>query len=325
MVDAATSDPVPGALVYATWSYTQGFGLNQPSGVVEFVTTTDANGRYEIPRQKKTPPGENSRLSEFRLVVYKRGFVAYRSDRRFGDFGPRLDFAQRGNRVRLEKWRPDFSHANHVRYVGGGSALTALAAWETEDASRELAGVALVGERLTSDPFLRDTDIDVSSAAVAARLVNADDIIAVTSFDGTFETGPLGDEPDTDQYSSYHLRANDKPESFDVAIRMWKVDEDAANQRFEALLATLPNAREEKRLGDVSLVAQEGDIRGVAFLDRRRGAVVLITCGTSQCRDDDQAFALGARAFERLQAIWPIADAPVGDDDESESDQEGSP
>src|SRR5262245_26181041 len=125
VVDGDTGRPVQGALVYASWSFIEGFGLNSPSGYREHLATTDANGRYRVPRLDGMPGGGSIRLADFHMVVYKKGYVAYRSDRRFDDLGTRTDFTQKNHKVPLERWRSDLSHVKHLRYVGGGAALAA--------------------------------------------------------------------------------------------------------------------------------------------------------------------------------------------------------
>src|SRR5262249_31923857 len=107
VVDVDTQRPVVGALVQATWTFVDGFGLTGPAGYREWVGSTDAQGFYQIPRLEDTP---KARPSDFHLVVYKRGYLSFRSDRRFSDFGARNDFTQFGTMVELEKWRDDFSH-----------------------------------------------------------------------------------------------------------------------------------------------------------------------------------------------------------------------
>jgi hypothetical protein len=221
--------------------------------------------------------------------------------------GPRLDFAQRRHEVGLDRWRNDMSHAKHLRYIGGGSAVASLTAWEAEEAARELAGGVLSGDqRLSTDPFGRGPDTGAAAAVVAARLLTTADISTVTGFEGEFETGPLGDEPDTAEYSSFHLRALDRPESFDVALRLWKLPADEAQKRYGLLSDSLPSAEQRNEIGDRSLRAAEGQIRGVAFLDGKRGAVVLLTCGVAQCRTDEDAVAVARRVFEHLEDIWPV-------------------
>jgi hypothetical protein len=320
--DAVSGDPVTGALVYATWTFQSGYGLRAPSGYRESVTSTDANGRYRVPRLGELPKG--SHLTDFYLVVYKRGYVAYRSDRRFDDLGSRLDFAQRQNEISLDRWRSDYSHVRHMRYVGGGPAIAALTAWESDEAAAELSGLK-EGPRVASDFVVS------GGTMTASQLVNEQDIRTLTGFDGSFETGPLNDEPDTDDYSSQHFRALGQPESFDVAVRLWKTDSAAAEVRYKELVDSLPRAKETDEIADRSLRATEQEIYGVAFLDRQRGVLVLLTCGQGQCKSTDQLVALGRKAHERVRQRVPVdAGAPLEPVPEplapgSGSDQGGPP
>jgi len=304
VVDADTGRPVAGALVYATWTIQRGYALTAPGGVREQVTATNADGRYTIARLTNLPAGDR-RLSDVHIVIYKRGYVAYRSDRRFSDLGLRTDFAQHHQQVRLIRWRNDMSHARHLRYIGGGAAIASLTKWELVDAARELGG-ALHQARPRFTAPSPGRDLRGAAAVVAARLIRAADITEVTGFDGTFETGPLGDAPDTAHYSSLHLRALDRPESFDVALRLWKLSPKDAQARYGELADSLPSSEATDEIADRSLRTAEGSIRGIAFLDGRRGAVVLLTCGVSQCRTVEDAVALARRVYDRLEAAWPL-------------------
>jgi hypothetical protein len=301
VVDAASGDPIAGALVYATWSLQSGSGMQAPSGFRETVTSTDSSGRYRVPAFDQVDgPGvsRRARVADFYLVIYKRGYVAYRSDRRFDDLGPRQDFAQRQNLVRMDRWRTSYSHVRHLRYVGGGPAIAALTRWEMQEAAAELSGMK-AGPRVT-------TDLVVSGRGLAAALVLAEkDLRAITGFDGAFETGPLNDEPDTDLYSSQHFRALGQPETFDVAVRVWKLDSATAQERYGELLTTLPDAKEVNEIADRSMRATEQQIYGVGFLDAKRGVVVLMTCGQSQCKSIDMLVALGRKAHENVKRIVP--------------------
>ncbi|HTE54092.1 MAG TPA: carboxypeptidase-like regulatory domain-containing protein [Kofleriaceae bacterium] len=293
VVDAGSGDPVSGALVYATWTFQSGTAMQAPSGFREAVTSTDGGGRYRLSALDGLPRG--GRVADFYLVIYKRGYVAYRSDRRFDDLGARLDFAQRQNQVRLEKWRSDFSHVRHLRFVGGGPAIAALTRWETQEASAELSGVK-AGPRVAADLV-----VGGAGGLAAALVLTEQDIRSITGFDGTFETGPLNDEPDTDLYSSQHFRALGQPETFDVALRVWKLDSKSADERYAELLTTLPQVKQVNEIADKSMRATESQIFGVGFVDIRRGVVVLMTCGQSQCKSIDVLVALGRKAHENIR------------------------
>ncbi len=311
VVDGVNDQPVAGALVYATWSFESGYGVSTAAGFRQYLTSTDASGYYRVPRldklaKDKTRLGPGARLTNFHLVIYKRGFVAYRSDRRFPDMGPRRDFSQMHHRVRLERWRHDFSHAQHLRYVGGGPALTSLTEWEAEDAAAELSGTSRkpqFGANLVRRP---------GSAIVAARLISSPEIKAITGYGGAFETGPLGDQPDTDRYSSQHFKAMGRPESADIAVRLWKLPLKAAKARYQSFIDSLPNTQQTNEIATRSLRAVERnakrrfDIHGIAFIDEKRGVVMLMTCGETQCTTADKAAAIGVKMHEKIKRLWPL-------------------
>ena len=291
VLDAETGRPVAGALVYGAWSFVQGFGLNAPAGWREHVATTDSNGRYRVPRLERLVTGPSVRLADFTLIVYKKGFVAYRSDRRFEDFGTRTDFAQRHHVVALERWRPEQSHVRHLAYVGGGATLAALTSWELPEAAAELGGKKV--ERKPTRTLL------------AGKLLTVDDVKKATGFAGQFDVGELGDEPGAADYDSVHLRAKDQPESYDVALRVWVLDLAEAQKHYGRLIQELPNAQERNEVGDRSLrsTSDARDIFGVAFLDGRKGVVVLLTCGASQCRSLDVVVGLARVIKDRADAV----------------------
>ncbi len=299
VVDTTTHSPIAGALVYGAWTFERGTGLSEPAGAKEFVASTDAAGYYKVPAMSGTPRG--ARVTEFTLMIYKRGYIAYRSDRRFTDLGLRMDFAQHANQVLLERWRNELSHARHLRFVGSGTTVAALTQWELSDASAELDGKRPQGGDDVRPGRGEGTYI------VAAQLLTETDIKTRTKYDGSFETGPLQDEPDTASYSSQHFKALGRPETWDIAIRMWKLDAGKAQERYEELLTQLPGIAEKDEVGSRSFVATEGEIRGVGFLDAPRGIVVLITCGISQCSSIDDASSLAKTVYDRVKSLLPMS------------------
>jgi hypothetical protein len=299
VVDATTHAPIAGALVYASWTFERGTGLAEPAGAKDFVGSTDAAGNYKVPKLDRLPHG--TRATEFTLLVYKRGFIAYRSDRRFTDLGLRMDFAQSDNQVLLERWRNELSHARHLRFVGAGTAVAALTQWEIGDASAELDG-----RRAHNADDLRPGRAE-GQYVVAAQLLTETDIKARTKYDGGFETGPLSDEPDTATYSSQHFKALGRSETWDVALRVWRLDPGKAGERYDELLTQLPGITEKDDVANRSFIATENDIRGVGFLDAPRGIVVLLTCGSNQCISQDDATALAQVIYGRIKTLLPTS------------------
>lgn len=293
VVDAATGHPVAGAIVFASWGLEVGRGLQAPAGAVTATVETDSDGRYLVDRLNSWP-GRRTRVERFTLLVYKRGYVGYRSDRRFDDLGLRRDFSQKDNAVKLERYPSGLSHVKHVRFLGGGGALRTALSGEYTQASLELAGQAPKPDAPTPERAL----LDVS------RLLSDDELRAVTGYGGKFTIDRLEDVPQSANYDSKHFRAEGKPESFDAAIRVWRLPTaQAADVRWRALAMEVPHAEEGHELGDASLRGWDGRILAGATEKRELGLVIELTCGVDLCRDAAQAMALLRRVLARAERL----------------------
>jgi hypothetical protein len=304
VLDAETERPVVGATVAASWAFERGIGLVGPLGAHEVVVETGADGRYRIPALDDLPSGGSTRVRRFTLIVYHRGHVGWRSDRRFPDGRARRDFSQRGNRIRLEKWQPAMQHHRHLVFLGGGDAVRAAAAWEVQPASLELEGGAprapgAAGAEAAAAPKKLDT----------TPLLSEQEVRGVTGYAGKFEIGKLTDLPSTEFYDSRHFKAEGKPESFDVALRVWLLGAAGAEAQYRKLLGELPGAKPADEVGDSSLRARTPNVTGVAFLLRDRGAVVSVTCGVAQCTDPEMVLRL-AKLVESHLSELPAIPAP---------------
>jgi hypothetical protein len=292
VVDAATGHPIAFALVQASWALEVGRGLTAPAGAVTTTAATDSDGRYQIDRLRAFP-GRRTRVERVTVTIYKRGYVAYRSDRRFDDLGVRHDFAQTGVLIKLDRYPAGLSHVKHIRFVGGAGALRAALSGEYVQASLELAGRAVPAEPATTGPLLD-----------ASALLSEDELRAVTGYEGRFIVEKLADLPTTANYDSKHFRAEGKPESFDAAIRVWKLGSaQAAEARFATLKKEVPHAEIRDELGDASLRGWDGKILAAATMERARGLVIELTCGVELCRDAEQAVALLKRVLSRGERL----------------------
>ncbi|HVZ75098.1 MAG TPA: hypothetical protein VHJ20_22100 [Polyangia bacterium] len=296
VVDADTDRPIAGAVVAGSWAFERGVGLQAPLAATEIVVESGADGRYAIPRIAEMPAGASTRLRRFTLVVYRRGHVAWRSDRLFPDGSARHDFSQHGNRVRLEKWQPEWRHAEHLVFLGGGAKVREAAAWELQPAALELEGErpAGAGEEREAPAASRVTPLDI------AKLLSDDEIRGVTGYVGKFEDGKLTDLPTTEFYDSRHFKAVGKAESYDVGLRVWRLGSAAAEAQYRKLLDELPGAHTTDEVGDASLRAKSGPINGLAFLVRERGVVASLTCGAAQCPETAQLLKLAKLVESRL-------------------------
>lgn len=293
IVDAETERPIASATVSASWAFERGIGMSGPAGVREFSMETSGDGKYVIPQPDDLPTGGSMRLRRFTLVVYRRGYVAYRSDFKFESNEIRHDFSQHGNKVRLEKWRSSQEHRRHLAFLGGGEAISKAASWEAQPASLEYEGRATQHAVATGAEPLSTTEARAAEKLLdASPLLSVEEVRGVTGFAGEFEVGRLTDRVRSDVFDSRHFKAKDKPESYDVGVRVWLVGTAIAEAEFKRLMGELPAAKTTEEIGDQSLRARGGDVSGLAFLLRERGIVVQISCGVAQCTESGMILRL---------------------------------
>jgi hypothetical protein len=138
VLDQSTNEPVAGALVLASWAFEDAQGLLTPSASYSTSVLTEVDGTYRLPQLPRAQSRPSALLRRFTLVIYKAGYLGYRSDLRTDDRTPRHDFAQRGNVVRLDRFPQGESHARHLVFLGAGGLLQRAAQAEGKQASLEL-------------------------------------------------------------------------------------------------------------------------------------------------------------------------------------------
>ena len=93
--------------------------------------------------------------------------------------------------------------------------------------------------------------------------------------------------------------------TFDIALRLWRLEPGKAQERYDELLQKLSGAQERDDIASRSFVANEEAIKGMGFLDAPRGIVVLLTCGSSQCSSTEDVVALGQIIHGRIRTLLP--------------------
>ncbi len=294
VIDRGTGRPVAGARVVVTWLYRRGVGSASPAGFVRYVGKTDGDGRYRVPSVRELSqvglkpvrlegrlvpapgdrgPGGRGKLAAIRLLVYRRGYVAYRSDRVFPEGRPRLDFTQLNNKVALDKFSEEVSRLAHVRFIGDVRALGADGQGELEAASEELSG-RRVAHRQRSMP-----------AIDASKLLDESDLDVLFGDKLVFRVGRLATMKRTPDADSIHFEAVGKPQTFDFALRIWRLPGSGLKAFYEKLMRSYPGSRSRDQVGDHSFAAGNGRILAHVFMDRAHGVVVAATCGKNLCKD----------------------------------------
>jgi hypothetical protein len=318
VLDADSQTPIAGAVVSASWHFQRGVGNSAPEARRVQETTTDVDGRYRVPSLRDLPSGMSTRLSNLTVVVYKKGYAAYRHDRSFTAGGTRhSNFAQLDAQVALSRWSPELSRARHLLFIGSSPAVRKASAWEVLAAAAELDGTGKAASGLTSGgtgiaPLARNTPFMLN----ASKLLTSDEIRAITGYTGAFKVGRLK-EPRSEVKDSLHFRADGKPERYDVAIRIWRASGDPLSTRYEELLNALPNSKQVDEVGDRSFTVVQGEILGLGLMDRADSTLVLLTCGRGQCVKDEMLLTLGKKIQEHLHRL------PAYSAEEKEASSEG--
>ena len=308
VVDEATDEPIQGATIVAVWSYDRGDGLVGPYGSETREVKTDQAGRYRVATAPRQIRGRTVRLVSFSLSVYKRGYVAYRSDTRF-EGGPRTDFSLRHNAVKLRKWRKGDSHAQHLVFLAAPPAVQQRAKWEREAANldlyRTLGGQAAVPLEAPEPDFTATLQL-----LDATAVLPPEEIRRRTGYTDAFTPGELGDLARTHFYHGVHLRASDREEAWDVAYRVWKDPPGGMDSVRDTFRATLPDVEMTGDVTNETWVQDDDKVRAVAFIDNDARVGVLLTCGAMQCVDIETAIILARFIADNLEAVQ-LKDAPV--------------
>ncbi len=291
---AGTKKPLSGAVVVVTWIYRRGVGVAAPSGYVRASVRTDIDGRYRVPSlrrlgrfglvamsvggvvvpaPRKAGPGGTGVLTGVRLLVYKRGFVAYRSDRVFPEGRRRLDFVQYDNRVMLHRFSDNISRVAHLRFIGDVRALGADGKWVLEAASEELSGHQEQVARKSKGPL------------VLSRLIDESDLDVLFGGSLTFKVGRLSTMKPTKDSDSLHFEAVGKPQTYDLALRVWRYPAAELVRKYQSLMRLYPGSRIVNQVGNQSFVAGNDRILAHVFLSKSDGVLVSVTCGKDLCRD----------------------------------------
>lgn len=340
IVDAETEGPIADATVLAVWSYDRGDGFSGTDGSTTSPVKTDEAGRYRIKRPRAHRRGRHRQLTSFILFVYKRGYVAYRSDV-LADGERRRDFTMRHNDVRLEKWRESDSHATHLAVLSGPREIRQSSMWAASLANADLyerlggsadltasdlsliaagaggPGVNLRGTTGTGTPSSGLPDkpkerplLDVSS------ILTPTDVQRRTGDDGTLITVDLNDAlKRTSYYHGVALQAEGRDPAFDLSYRVWRSPPDGLDPIRATLATSLPNAKPSTDVTDETLVYEDETVRVIAFVDVSRELAVLVSCGREQCADIETVILLANLAWRNLiDASSPLADkVPAGE------------
>lgn len=311
VVDAATGEPIADAAVVGTWAYDRGDGFIGPHGSETYSTTTDPAGRYRVPAARLEVRGSTVRLVAFHLVVYKRGFLGYRSDALY-EGGARSDFTVRHNKVELRKWRETDSHAEHLLFLAAPRQLRRSTLWEQDlanlDLFRKLGGAGGGGQT-------EDGPKTTPQAAMwldATALLTPDEVRLRTGYPDNFEISDLPDLERKNFYHGVHFQAAGREEAWDLAFRVWKAPPSGMDPILATIKETMGTVQPTSEITPETWVLSAEGVHAVAFIDRDANVGVLLSCGDQQCADIETAIILAKHLHRNLDKLRTIpAPAPA--------------
>lgn len=250
VLEQSTGSPVAGALVIGTWAFEDESALPVPAGAYSTSVVTGPDGSYALP----SLPQRERRLSllrRFTLLVYKAGYVGYRSDYRSDDGTPRQDFVQAGNKIRLDRLGSGESRLRNLVFLGGGSLVQRAAQADVIQAALELAELQperaptvtsetakeaatakeQQGDRARTAPQPLREATRLGPPTLAEQLLTLTDVEQMASqrearvyeSKAAPERSLLVNPPLAMQYSGVHYRASDHPESHDILLRAFRL------------------------------------------------------------------------------------------------------
>ena len=116
VIDAETQQPIEGAVVLVEWDEAHGLGLTYSTVYKIVETETDSKGRFAL------PGAYNPLVDSPSLIIYKRGYVAWRNDTIFPSFEKRKDYDvwQHGYVYKLERFKEGDSRFKHSMFMHTG-------------------------------------------------------------------------------------------------------------------------------------------------------------------------------------------------------------
>jgi hypothetical protein len=175
VIDGDTAKPIEGAVVHVEWTKTKGIlGLTYGETYKIAETITDKEGKFNISKFLMLPVNPPT------VVVYKKGYVAWRNDYIFPDYQHRVGLEWKGdNVIKLEPFKR-YSHSRHILFIGGDLGLNATSklyqaySWENsfarkeEDVAREMRKTKRAAE-YTEKEFWQEVVDEVYSQKEAVK------------------------------------------------------------------------------------------------------------------------------------------------------------
>jgi len=138
VVDKETGEPIEGAVALVDWDVTISIGFSTTTAYKMAERLTDKQGWFVLPGVF------NPFVNPPTVVIYKKGYIAWRSDFIFPGYEKKIFKWRNTHKFEMEKFVRGYSHSHHESFIQSG--LTATTAdsklrrayrWESDLAVKE--------------------------------------------------------------------------------------------------------------------------------------------------------------------------------------------
>lgn len=152
----------------------------------------------------------------------------------------------------------------------------------------------------TPVPVARPSGKTAAGLLDISWLLGTKDILRLLGSRGPYQVGRLPLPKRSSTVDTLHFKAKGKGEVHDLAFRVWKHQGPALDKRFDSIRKSLPKSRLRTAVGDRALSARSATATGYAYLDRKAGVVVLLSCGVRLCVTDALLLKVATHLHQRM-------------------------
>lgn len=119
IVDAETNQPIEGAIVLIQWTRRTGIGDYHTDLVNIIERSTNAKGEFVLPSVSLFSPNPFSIMDPPDIVIFKKGYVAWRNDAIFPTYEKR-NSRSLPKEIKLEHFKDSYSINDHLMFMDSG-------------------------------------------------------------------------------------------------------------------------------------------------------------------------------------------------------------
>lgn len=152
------------------------------------------------------------------------------------------------------------------------------------DFADDAAADADAGSAVAEEPVIQERIVQKRQGLNIENLITIKEVREQTGYAGAFAQTDLVGQPSDSRYNVIRLSTNNKNE-LGFSVQVWKPgNESAASRRFEDLFKQSFGGVKQKDVATDAFMSSHHKLHELAFYDKAKRAVVLISCSESVCK-----------------------------------------